>query len=197
MKKPQTTAVYMRISTDGKRQKHNSQKSVILDYLKTHGIKDNQVRWYADKVSGSTLNRPKLQSMMKAVMKGEVTTVIITRLDRLSRSVRDGLQTLHDLASRGIRVVAIQQQIEFNGAMGQFLATLFLAIAEFERDLIRSRIREGLQARREQGHKLGRKRNEKRLAEIKKLSTTMGVTALAKQLKCSRANVYSLLSRAG
>ena len=81
--------------------------------------------------------------MLRAVERGSIDTVVVYRLDRLSRSTRGGLETLSKLADQQIRVVSVSQNIDFNGAMGKFLATLFLAIVEFERDTIVERIKDG------------------------------------------------------
>ena len=103
--------------------------------------------------------------MLRAVERGSLETVVVYQLDRLSRSTRGGLETLSTLADQQIRVVSISQNIDFNGAMGKFLATLFLAIAEFKRETIVERIRDGLAAAKANGKQLGRPRNDKRLAQ--------------------------------
>lgn len=189
------TAIYYRVSTSD--QKTDSQKTVLREYITTHGIKPDQVVTYQDKLTGTTTNRPQLQKLLRDIDKGKVHTLIITRLDRLSRNLRDGLDILRKLSDKGIRIVAVQQGLDFNGAMGKFLSALFLALSEYERDLTVARIREGLQARKEKGLKLGRPRNDKRLAEVLKLHESgIGGTEIANRLGCSRANVYSLLERA-
>lgn len=187
------TAIYMRVSTS--RQETDSQRSVLREFIRAHNITDAVT--YQDKLTGTTTNRPQLQKLLRDIDKGKIHTLVITRLDRLSRNLRDGLDILRKLTDKGIRIVACQQGLDFNGAMGKFLSALFLALSEYERDLTVARIREGLQARKEKGLRLGRPRDEKRLAEVKKLHEAgAGVTQIAEQLGCSRQNVYSLLSRA-
>lgn len=189
------TAIYQRVSTS--EQKTDSQKTVLREYITTHGIKSDQVVTYQDKLTGTNTNRPQLQKLLRDIDKGRIHTLIITRLDRLSRNLRDGLDILRKLSDKGIRIVAVQQGLDFNGAMGKFLSALFLALSEYERDLTVARIREGLQARKEKGLKLGRPRNDKRLAEVLKLHESgIGGTEIANRLGCSRANVYTLLDRA-
>lgn len=188
------TAIYQRVSTD--QQKTDSQKTVLREYIRQQGIKPQEVITYQDKITGTTTNRPSLQRLLRDIDKGKIHTLIVTRLDRLSRNLRDGLDILRKLTERGIRVVAVQQNLDFNGAMGKFLSALFLALSEYERDLTVARIREGLQARKEKGLRLGRPRNEKRLAMIRKLyDEGMGATQIAEKLGCSRANVYFALDK--
>lgn len=188
------TAIYQRVSTAD--QKTDSQRTVLKDYIKTHGIKPDQVVTYQDKISGTTTNRPSLQRLLRDIDKGKIHTLIVTRLDRLSRNLRDGLDILRRLSDKGIRIVAVQQGLDFNGAMGKFLSALFLALSEYERDLTVARIKEGLAARKEKGLRLGRPRNEKRLSEIRKMyNDGIGGTEIARRLGCSRANIYSCLAK--
>jgi DNA invertase Pin-like site-specific DNA recombinase len=189
------TAVYMRVSTN--RQETDSQRSVLREYIRTHNLKPAEVVTYQDKLTGTNTKRPQLQKLLRDIDKGKIHTLIITRLDRLSRNLRDGLDILRKLTDKGIRIVACQQGLDFNGAMGKFLSALFLALSEYERDLTVARIREGLQARREKGLRLGRPRDDKKLAQVAKLHASgKGVSEIAQELNCSRQNVYSLLSRA-
>lgn len=189
------TALYYRVSTH--EQKTDSQRSVLKDYIHSHGLKPEEIVIYQDKLTGTNVNRPNLQKLLRDIDKGKIHTVIVTRLDRLSRNLREGLDLLHRWTDKGIHIIACQQNLDFNGAMGKFLSALFLALSEYERDLTVARIREGLQARKEKGLRLGRPRNQERLAMVLKLySEGMGATEIAKQLGCSRANCYSLLQRA-
>ena len=80
--------------------------------------------------------------------------------------------------------------------MGSFLATLFLALSEFERETTVSRIREGLEAAKANGVKLGRPRNQNRLAQIRRWHDSGKSAAwIAQRLKCSPQNVYNALKK--
>lgn len=188
-------ACYLRVSTS--EQKTDSQKPSIKNWLDNQHIKSDRVKWYEDKASGSsTAARVQLQDMLHDIEHGKIDTVVCYRLDRLSRSCRQGLGLLADLAEKGIRVVSTSQGIEFNGSMGKFLSALFLAIAELERETIVSRIQDGLAAAKERGQVLGRPRNDKKLAKIDKLyNSGKSVVELSKQFKCSRQNIYLALKR--
>jgi DNA invertase Pin-like site-specific DNA recombinase len=65
---------------------------------------------------------------------GEVDTIVVWKLDRLSRSLRDGINTLCDWCDRGLRVVATSQQIDFNGSLGKMLAAVRFGVAEMEQE---------------------------------------------------------------
>jgi len=185
--------VYVRVSTRDK-QTTKSQKHAIREWATANRIQPDQLKWYEDKLSGSKAERPALNKMLRAVQKGSIDTVVVYRLDRLSRSTRGGLETLSQLADQQIRVVSISQNIDFNGAMGKFLATLFLAIAEFERETIVERIKDGLAAARADGKQLGRPRNDSRHEQVRKLKADgMSVIEIAEELGCSRQNIYRFL----
>ncbi len=185
---------YVRVSTRDK-QTTKSQKHAVREWATTQRIQPDQLKWYEDKLSGAKAERPALNKMLRAVERGSLDTVVVYRLDRLSRSTKGGLETLSQLADRQIRVVSISQNIDFNGAMGKFLATLFLAIAEFERETIVERIKDGLLAAKASGKVLGRPRNEKRLAQIQKMKAKgWSVVEIADEVGCSRQNVYKALA---
>ena len=88
------TAVYLRVSTLDQDKGLLSQESALKDYLKGHKIRN--VKWYRDKVSGATTNRPAFKRLQKDIFTGKVSTVICWKLDRLSRSMQDGVNVLTD-----------------------------------------------------------------------------------------------------
>jgi DNA invertase Pin-like site-specific DNA recombinase len=161
-------AIYMRVSTVG--QNTAGQKREIQRWLNGNGIVD--VRWYVDKATGDNTDRPAFQRLQKAVFGGEVKTVVVWKLDRLSRSLRDGINVLADWCDRGLRVVSVTQQIDFNGAVGKMLAAVLLGVAEMEQETRRERQAAGIAAAKERGVYNGRqpgttKAKPKRAAELR------------------------------
>ena len=192
-KKTTKIGCYCRVSTRDK-QTTKSQRHSIREWATTNRIPLDQIKWYEDKLSGAKAERPALNKMLRAVERGTLDTVVCYRLDRLSRSTRSGLETLAALAERQIRVVSVTQNIDFNGSMGRFLATLFLAIAEFERETIVEQIKDGLAAARANGKQLGRPRNHKRREQVRKLKADgWSIQDIADDIGCSRQNVYRFL----
>ena len=123
MKKPRPKlAAYLRVSTRDK-QTTKSQRHSIREWARSQRIPLDSLKWYEDKVSGTKAERPALGRMLRAIQRGAIDTVVVYRLDRLSRSTRGGLETLSQLADQQIRVVSVTQNIDFNGSMGTFLAT--------------------------------------------------------------------------
>lgn len=146
------TAVYVRVSTVG--QNEEGQRREIKKWLEGNGIM--KFRWYIDKESGDTLNRPKFEKLQRDIFNGEINTVVVWKLDRLSRSLRDGIQTLCDWCDKGIRVVSVTQQIDFTGAAGKLIASVLFAVAEMEQETRRERQAAGIAAAKERGVYTGR-----------------------------------------
>ena len=94
-------AAYIRVSTVG--QNERGQRAEIRKWLEGNGLAD--VRYYVDKESGDTLDRPAFRRLQADVFKGTIKTVVVWKLDRLSRSIIDGLNVLADWCNRGVRVV--------------------------------------------------------------------------------------------
>ena len=85
-----------------------------------------------------------------------MSTIIVWKLDRLARNLRDGVNLLADWCEQGIRVVSITEQLDLSGAMGRIVAALLLGLAEMEKENISERIRAGVAAAKKRGVKFGR-----------------------------------------
>ena len=105
-----TIAAYCRVSS--RHQKTDSQVAEIKKWLDAHGYDGSQVVWYMDKQTGKTLQRPEFERLQRDIFAGKVGTVIVWKLDRLSRRLRDGVNVLADWCERGLKIVVITQQIE-------------------------------------------------------------------------------------
>jgi DNA invertase Pin-like site-specific DNA recombinase len=108
-----TVAVYVRVSSVG--QNLEGQRQEVQRWLDGNGISD--AHWFEDKASGDDIERPAFEQLQAAIFNGEVKTVV-WKLDRLSRSIRDGVNVLADWCGQGLRVVSVTQQIDFNGGPG-------------------------------------------------------------------------------
>ena len=147
---------------------------------------------YEESASGKNSERPELDQCLKALRSGD--TLVVWRLDRLGRSLRDLVQIAGDLEKRGIAFESLMEKIETESAAGRLVFHVFAALAEFERNLIRERTKAGLAAARARGRKGGRrpKLDEKKIREIRALLRDPRVVVgdVAKRYGVSRTTIY-------
>lgn len=149
-------ACYCRVSSS--HQKNASQKAEIQNWLRRHNIKAQQVRWFEDKETGKTLKRPAFEALQKAIFDGVVKTVVVWKLDRISRRQNDGINLLADWCERGVRVVVVTQQIDLNGAVGRMIASVLFGLAEIELEYRRERQAAGIRVAKTKGVYQGRQK---------------------------------------
>lgn len=135
---------YARVSTD------DQHLHLQRDALEKAGC----TKIYEDKTSGAKASRPGLDLTLEVARKDDV--LVIWRLDRLGRSLKDLIQTMETLSLRGIGLESLQEAISTTTSGGRLVFHLFAALAEFERNLIRERTQAGLIAARARGRRGGR-----------------------------------------
>jgi DNA invertase Pin-like site-specific DNA recombinase len=157
-------------------------------------------RVFEDKASGKDVNRPQLEAMIGFVRDGD--TVLVHSMDRLARNLEDLRRLVRRLTDKRVRVEFVKEQLTFTGedsAMANLLLNMMGAFAEFERELIRERQREGIALAKQRGAYRGRARSlsPTQIAELRERATT-GVpkTLLAKEYGVSRETVYAYLRAA-
>lgn len=181
-----TIAAYVRVST--RHQKDDGQRAEIKKWLVNNGIDAAQVVWHSDKETGMTLRRTGFEQLQRDIFDGKVRTVVLWKLDRLSRRLQDGVVTLADWCERGLKVVVVTQALEFNGAIGRTLAALLLGLAEIENEYRRERQAAGIEQAKKKGRYKGRvvgtlKAKPDRVKELRskglspsEIATAMGVS---------------------
>jgi len=137
---------YCRVSTD------EQSLDLQLDALRQEGAE----RVFQDVASGARDDRPGLAEALKYARAGD--TLVVWRLDRLGRSVRHLVNTVHELEAQEIQLRSIQEQLDTGSPGGRLIFHVFGALAEFERDLLRERTHAGLEAARRRGRVGGRRR---------------------------------------
>ena len=147
------TAVYIRVSTTS--QNEAGQRLELERWLKGHNITD--AVFYVDKSTGNNLDREAFKGLQKDVFNGDVKTIVVYKLDRLSRSLSDGIATLTDWIEKGVRVVSITQQLDFAGPTGKLVASVLFAVAEMEQETRKERQAAGIEAAKERKVYKGRK----------------------------------------
>ncbi len=124
-----STGVYIRVSSP-KGQKTDSQHAELEAWLNRHRYR--AVRWFEDYQSATTLQREGFQRLQAAIFAGEIQTIVVWKLDRLARSLKEGVNVLADWCQRGVRIIAVTQQIDLSGPVGHLIASLLFGIAEIE-----------------------------------------------------------------
>jgi DNA invertase Pin-like site-specific DNA recombinase len=186
-------AVYCRVSSFDQEKGLRSQERALKEYCANHGFKN--LIWYRDKVTGSKTSRPGFNRMQRAIFDGKVDTVVCWKLDRLSRSLKDGINTLVTWLENGVRVISITQQLDFSGAVGQMVASVLFAVAAMERENLRENTKRGIAAARARGVKLGKRPRLFARDIVPLLEDGHSLAEASKRLGKSRQAVYDCLKR--
>jgi DNA invertase Pin-like site-specific DNA recombinase len=120
-------------------------------------------------VSGTKERRPELDRLMLACRKRQVDTVVVYRYDRFARSLRQLVNALEEFRSLGIDFISLHEGVDTSTPNGRLIFGIFGSIAEFERELIRDRVRSGLATAKAKGKRLGRPRVTVDVARIASL----------------------------
>lgn len=147
---------YVRVSTED--QRTTAQRAAVTRYVRARGWR--LVRVYEDHgLSGANARRPALTRLLEDAHRRRFGVVIVWKFDRFSRSVADLLASLETFRALGIEFISVTEGIDTSTAAGRMVFTFLGAIAEFERALIRERVRAGVRARMQrQGGRWGRPR---------------------------------------
>lgn len=152
---------------------------------------------WTDTASGARAERPALDELLTEAQGGD--TIVVTRLDRLGRSLPHLLDLVEHLASRAVGLRSLSEQIDTTNATGRLILHVFAALAEFERDLIRERTHAGLAAARARGRKGGRppalSPDQVKAARRMYEQNEMTVAKIGAVLGVSRATIYRALNR--
>jgi DNA invertase Pin-like site-specific DNA recombinase len=188
--KPKRAALYVRVSTDG--QTVDNQRLALEAVCEQRGWQMVQV--YADNgISGGKgrNQRPGLDALLKNASRGRFDVVMAWALDRLGRSLLDLLDTLAELEAAGVALVLHEQAIDTTTPAGRMFFQITGAFAEFERAMIRSRVRAGLDRAKARGVRLGRpKTGAKVEAAIRaRLAAGEGVKKVAKAVGVGNGTV--------
>lgn len=185
-------AIYARVSTD--QQNPDLQLRDLHDYITRRGLVLYDE--YIDRgYTGSTEERPGLEDLMRDAKKKLFDVVLVWKFDRFARSTAHLVTVLDEFKDIGISFISFTEQIDTSTPSGKLHYTLIAAMAEFERSLIRERVKAGLTAAKARGVQLGRKRtlDWQQAYDLRDQNLSMG--KIAERMGCSKAQVARVLSK--
>ena len=193
--KSDKVGLYGRVSTTDKGQDPELQLKDLRTYANARGWK--VFGEYVDKgESGAKDRRPELDRLMEDARKRRIDGILVWKLDRFGRSLKSLVTTLEELRALGIQFVSYTENLDFSTPAGRAMANLIGVFAEFERDLIRERVRAGIQNAKSKGIRVGRRPliDEKLLGTVRDMKGKgMSLRNISKELGVSKSLVHKSL----
>ena len=156
-------ALYARVSKEDGQTPEN-QLDILRQLAERRGYEI--YKEYIDKASGKDANRPAFSDMMAAASKHEFDAIMAVRLDRIMRSLRNLDDTMQKLAVYNVSLIFSDMELDLKTPNGRLQMNLISAIAQWEREMISARTKEGLASRKARGKQLGKKQRELPLLDI-------------------------------
>jgi putative DNA-invertase from lambdoid prophage Rac len=184
--------LYARVSTQDQ-QTLPMQSHAMRQYASRRGW---TVAMQVREVGSGAAQREARERLLEAARRREIDVVLVWRLDRWGRSVTDLLATLQELEHLGVGFVSLTEALDLTTPAGRAMAGLLSVFAEFEREILRERVRAGLAHARQNGKRLGRPMTAGlQAADIRKLHRTgISKSEIARQLQIGRTSVRRILA---
>jgi DNA invertase Pin-like site-specific DNA recombinase len=187
-------AVYARVSTHDQ-QTLGLQAEAMKCYVKDRGW---SLAKQVEDVGSGVKERGGREALLKAARRREIDVIIVWRLDRWGRSVADLMTTLRDLAGQGVGFVSLTEALDLTTPTGRAMAGMLAIFAEFEREILRERVRAGIAQARKEGRPHGRPRTASlKSDEVARLKAEGRSHAeIARRLGIGRTSVRRILRAA-
>jgi len=186
-------AIYCRVSTVGHGQDVGMQLRELREYCAAR--KWTIAAEYTDTASGAKDKRPGLNQLMVAAKRRRFDVVLVWKLDRFGRSLRHLVNALAELEAVGVAFVSMTDNVDLTTPAGRLMFQVIAAMGEFERELIRERVRAGLRNAQAKGRKLGRPKASLDTARIVLLRAQgRSYKAIAEEIGCSPALIHKTLA---
>lgn len=191
-------AIYCRVSTTD--QSCSRQERDLLEYANIASY--SVVGVWKETASGTKLHPKERERVMKLAQAREIDAVLVTELTRWGRSTLDLIHTLQDLAHWRVSLIATTGiQFDLDTPQGKLIANIMACLAEFERDLVRERVRSGLAAAKARGQKLGRQPGQRIKADrlgpkvLQMVKLGYSYRQIARELHLSKTTVSDIVKR--
>ena len=185
---------YVRVSS--RSQNYDSQVESIKAFCK---MRDYElIKIFGDRQSGKTMDRIEFQKMVSTLIEFNnpqgIETLIVTKLDRVGRSVSDLVRFVRELSENNINIVTTLETVDTTTSQGMLFFHMMSALAEYERELINERTVVGLRKYLANGGKMGKPKKEIDMVEVKRLlELKVPKTAIARKMKISMPTLYARL----
>ncbi len=183
--------IYLRVSTDT--QSTDLQAQELRQYSQARGW--NEFSVYEDKATGTNANRPELKRLLADARCRKIDLILVWKLDRFARSLKDLLTLLQELAELGVDFISLRDQLDLTTAAGRLMAQMIGAFAEFEASLIKERVKAGLRAARAKGKRLGRPRSIDRYQVERLREQGLSLSQIAARLGVTKSGVSKTLRK--
>jgi DNA invertase Pin-like site-specific DNA recombinase len=185
---------YVRVSS--RSQNYDLQVESIKDFCK---MRDYElVKVFGDRQSGKDMDREQFKKMVATLIEfknpQQIETIVVTKLDRVGRSVSDLVGFVKLLAANNIDFVTTLESVDTTNSQGRLFFHIMSALAEYERELINERTEAGMKKYLANGGKMGQPKKEIDMVEVKRLlDLKVPKTAIARKMKVSMPTLYSRL----
>ena len=194
----QKIAIYCRVSTTD--QSCERQERDLLEYAALAGFE--VVGVWKEKVSGTKHNRAERSKVMALAQNRSIDAILVTEMTRWGRSTIDLIETLQELHSWHVSLIAqTGLQFDLNTPQGRLIAHLMASLAEFERDLVRERVRSGIAAAKARGQKFGRQTGQRIKSDklgpkvLQMVNEGYSYRKIAEKLNLSKTTVNDIVKR--
>jgi len=196
---PKHIAIYMRVSS--RTQDTASQEAELKRWTAT---RDEPVEWYRDNFTGKTMDRPGFNRLEREVAAGNVSTLVVWRLDRLGRTAKGLTALFEDLRQRKVNLVSLRDGLDLSTPAGRLMANVLASVAAYETEVRSERQMAGIAAAKASGKKFGRPvgskksrvPDEKRRAILEHHAAGWKISDIARAVSAARGTVYAVIEEA-
>ena len=159
--------------------------------------------WYEDKATGKNMERVAWQKIQSAISKGNVSRLVVWRLDRLGRTASGLCKLFDDLQERKVRLVSLMDSIDLGTPSGRLIANVLTSVAAYETEVRGERVRAGQQAALANGKKWGGSKKGRRIkvtdeqvqAILEMRQRSVKIASIARTVSLSRLTIYRIIEQ--
>jgi len=191
-------AIYARCSTHDKGQDPELQLVPLREYCKQREFTVTG-EFIDNGVSGTKDSRPELDRLLDAARKRQIDLIVCWKLDRFGRSLKQLVTALDELSSLGVGFISYQDNLDLTTAQGRLMFHIIGAMAEFERELIKERVKAGMDNAKRKGKRLGRKPiapvTQDKIIHLHRKEPALSLRDIAGTLGLSKSLVHKTLQK--